>query len=158
MKNRIRFTLLIVLFLIPGILINMLMAEACLCRISCLNKAEYNEYIGLYHAYCAGSKCKGFMLEEGNIIGIFPQGTRTRRKDGKPVTVKRGAVAIAIKADVPILPVAIQGSYKLFSRVKVIFGRPYKFDIEKDKKYSSEEMNEMAKDIMGRVYGLLEEK
>lgn len=98
------------------------------------------------------------LLEEGHIIGIFPEGTRTRGNENKKARIKRGAVSLAIKADVPILPVCIEGSYKPFSKVRLVFGRPFKLDVDRNKKYSQEETVELTREIMSKVYGLLEEE
>jgi len=97
------------------------------------------------------------LLDEGKIVGIFPEGTRTRGKIDVNRKIKPGIALMAIKSDVPIIPVAIKGSYKLFGKVKVIFGQPFKLDVDKDKKYNKDELAEMSKMIMSRIYSLMEE-
>ena len=98
------------------------------------------------------------LLKDGHIVGIYPEGTRrARKKPEKEIKIKPGAAMLAIKTGVPIIPVAIEGTYKPFSRVKLIFGKPFYLDIEENKKYSNEEMTEMSKDIVERVYKLLED-
>ena len=98
------------------------------------------------------------LLEEGHIVGIYPEGTRTRGRAEKKANVKRGAVLLALKVNVPVLPVAVETSYKPFSKVKVVFGKPYELDLDREKKYTNEEMLEITKGIMSKVYALLEEK
>jgi 1-acyl-sn-glycerol-3-phosphate acyltransferase len=98
------------------------------------------------------------LLEEGHIIGIFPEGTRMKKKKDQVIKAKPGAAMFAVKAGVPILPVAIEGNYKPFSKVRVVFGKPYYLDTEKDRKYSSEELTQMSQEIMKKVYSLLEDK
>lgn len=98
------------------------------------------------------------LLKGGHIIGIFPEGTRMKRKEGKMVRVKPGAAMFAVKMGVPILPVAIQGSYKPFSKIKVVFGKPYYLEVDKDRKYTNEEFTAMSENIMKNVYSLLEVK
>lgn len=44
------------------------------------------------------------------IIGVFPEGTRSR--DGKPLPAFAGAARIARKAGVPIVPVALSGFFE----------------------------------------------
>jgi 1-acyl-sn-glycerol-3-phosphate acyltransferase len=46
-------------------------------------------------------------LREGNSFLIFPEGTRSRTADMLPF--KKGGFIMAIKAQVPIVPVAVQG-------------------------------------------------
>lgn len=98
------------------------------------------------------------LLEEGHIVGIFPEGTRTRGKSGGSIRVKPGAAMIALNSPVPIIPVAIQGSFRPFSHVKVIFGKPFKLEVDRNRKYTSEEMVEISRSIMEKVYSLMEEK
>lgn len=63
-------------------------------------------------------------LEKGNIICIFPEGTRNKQsmelKD-----FKFGAVSFASKTGVPIIPITITKRPKLFRYgIKVIVGKP----------------------------------
>jgi 1-acyl-sn-glycerol-3-phosphate acyltransferase len=97
------------------------------------------------------------LLEEGHIIGIFPQGTRVDPAKRKTVRIKPGAAMIAVNSGVPIVPVAIQGSYKPFSRVKIVFGEPFRLAAEKGRKYSSEELSQFSGDIMDKIYSLMED-
>lgn len=48
-------------------------------------------------------------LELGDLVAIFPEGTRTR--DGRLGPFKKGASLAARKARVPLVPVAIDGSF-----------------------------------------------
>ena len=51
------------------------------------------------------------MLKEGWLVGVFLDGTRT--SDGRVQNPKLGAALIAVKAQVPILPVSIWGTHKI---------------------------------------------
>ena len=55
-------------------------------------------------------------LNRGDIVTIFPEGTRS--VDGRVGTFKGGALLAARKADVPIVPVAIRGSYDIWPRAR----------------------------------------
>ncbi len=61
------------------------------------------------------------LLKEGKSIAMFPEGRRVRTH-GILGEGKQGAVMIATKAGVGILPVGIEATYKFRSRVKVIVG------------------------------------
>lgn len=70
-------------------------------------------------------------IREGASVVIFPEGTRT--PDGKLGPFKRGGLMLATKSGVPMVPVAIIGTYQLLSRhdsrvrpgkVEVIIGTP----------------------------------
>ena len=67
----------------------------------------------------------------GTSVVIFPEGTRTR--DGSLGDFKAGGMQLAIKAGVPIVPVALRGTYDILpkgrfvvrpGRVRVAVGEP----------------------------------
>lgn len=53
-------------------------------------------------------------VDEGNILLVHPEGTRT--EDGRLGEFKDGAAYIATKSNVPLLPVFIDGGYEVFNR------------------------------------------
>ena len=70
-------------------------------------------------------------LQEGRMLNIFPEGSRTETGDIGPM--EAGAALVVRKSGVPIVPAAIDGSYdawpkghKLFRRrpIRVVFGPP----------------------------------
>lgn len=61
-------------------------------------------------------------IEERKLL-VFPEGERLA-KNIERVKAKVGPVYIAIKADVPIIPVYITKNAKLFSKVRIIYGNP----------------------------------
>ena len=64
------------------------------------------------------------VLEQGGAIGIFPEGTRNRTQE-ELLKFRHGAVAIAQKANSPIIPFAIKGKYRLFRKgLTIEFGKP----------------------------------
>ncbi len=50
------------------------------------------------------------ILKDGGVLGIFPEGTRS--KDGKFKGANKGVIGIAAKGGVPIVPVALRGTYE----------------------------------------------
>ena len=79
------------------------------------------------------------ILENGEVLGIFPEGTVNRTFGTKDevdlLPFKYGAVSFASKTGAPIVPFAICGKYKIFSgRKYIIYGKPYKVgeDLEKE--------------------------
>ncbi len=71
------------------------------------------------------------ILRNGGVLGIFPEGTRSR--DGKFKGANRGVIGIAIKGKVPILPMGIIGTYETwppgkklpkFSKIILKIGKP----------------------------------
>ncbi|NLO62466.1 MAG: 1-acyl-sn-glycerol-3-phosphate acyltransferase [Clostridiaceae bacterium] len=66
-----------------------------------------------------GSPVRGLIkakkeVENGNIMLVHPEGTRTH--DGMVAEFKDGAAYMAVKAGVPLLPVYIEGGYEVLSR------------------------------------------
>ncbi|NMB35582.1 MAG: 1-acyl-sn-glycerol-3-phosphate acyltransferase [Firmicutes bacterium] len=60
------------------------------------------------------------VLEDGEILGLFPEGTRVRTGElGEPY---HGAALIALKSGKPVLPVAIQWPPRPFQPVKINVG------------------------------------
>jgi len=98
------------------------------------------------------------ILERGGILGIFPEGTRSI--NGELQELKLGVVKIAMKAGVPIIPVGIIGTHKIYphgktfpvlfkNKITVYFGAPQYFDKHniKDKKYQKEALNVISQKI-----------
>ncbi|ERP32135.1 lysophospholipid acyltransferase family protein [Chitinivibrio alkaliphilus] len=57
-------------------------------------------------------------LQQGNPLVIFPEGTRSK---GKSVgNFKKGSMKLATKSKVPIIPVSISGSFRIFEETRRI--------------------------------------
>ena len=56
----------------------------------------------------------GHLLADGYSVVIFPEGTRS--KGGEIKEFKGGSVRVATRAKVPIVPVCIEGTYKLMEQ------------------------------------------
>lgn len=99
---------------------------------------------------------KALMLLKANkIIGLFPEGTRS--KDGKLQELFDGVSWIALKSEVPIVPLAIKGPYRIFRPVTVHLGEAMYFKGEKNgKKYTREDLREVSMCIRGEINRLLE--
>jgi 1-acyl-sn-glycerol-3-phosphate acyltransferase len=71
------------------------------------------------------------MLENGQCIGIFPQGHRFKGVDPRGTEVKSGLGMIAAKAEANVLPCYIKmkkRKWAPFRRVDVYIGKPIKFE------------------------------
>jgi 1-acyl-sn-glycerol-3-phosphate acyltransferase len=70
------------------------------------------------------------VVREGNLLGVFAEGTRQR--SGVPGHVQPGAAMVALNEDVPVIPAAIHGSqhWKLgnFKPVSVVWGEPLRLE------------------------------
>ena len=99
-------------------------------------------------------------LEKGLILGMFPEGGRSR--DGKLRKGKPGSVVIASKTNVPILPVGIVGTDKikgiswLWKRPGIVIniGKPFKLP-PNHSKMSKSQMQLLTTQIMREIATLL---
>jgi len=88
------------------------------------------------------------ILKSGNILGLFPEGTR--HKPGKMGNIQPGAVMIALKSKSPILPIGIK-NVKNNRRLKVSIGKPFELEDYYDRKLSREEKEEVGGYIKEKI-------
>lgn len=69
------------------------------------------------------------ILAADNFLGIFPEGTRNKGNE-KTLPIQSGAALLAIKGNVPIVPVVVQGTKTLKFRQKILvtIGEPIHLD------------------------------
>ncbi len=89
------------------------------------------------------------VLKEGELLGIFAEGTRV--KEGEKGDVKGGVAMFAMKGNAPVIPCAISGSYKFRSKLTVHFGEPMTLEEYRTQKLTAEKLDEIANVIMNRV-------
>jgi len=82
------------------------------------------------------------LLKEGNVMGIFPEGSRNNQSG----MAKKGAAMIAIRSGSAVVPVAIIGNYRPFSKMIVCYGEPIDFTAIIDE--SSPDMLEQVTDVI----------
>lgn len=96
-------------------------------------------------------------LRDGEIVGIFPEATISTSFEIK--AMKSGAVRLAMGAGVPVIPVVIWGSQRIWTKgqpknfarksipVQIVYGEPMHFakdsDVEKSEKILKDKMIEM---------------
>lgn len=96
-------------------------------------------------------------LKKGHSMVIFPEGTRSKGK--QMGQFKKGSLKMALKAKTPIVPVTVDGSYKIFEEhngglrkgnIRLVFSKPIYIDkLSKDeqKKLTEIIQNEIAKHL-----------
>lgn len=98
-------------------------------------------------------------LKEGYSLVIFPEGTRS--KCGRIGEFKKGSTKLGIKANVPIVPVTINGTYKCLEGnnnkfygddVKIVIHKPiYVQDLNKEKQVNlAENIKNIIEEGMNR--------
>lgn len=68
------------------------------------------------------------VLRDGYPLGIFPAGTRA--KNGVEQPWQSGTALIAMRADVPVVPVYISRPFRPFRMTVVTYGAPFRFEKE----------------------------
>lgn len=105
------------------------------------------------------------LLQNGEVLGMFPEGTRKRDADPDALGEAHGGVAfLALRADVPVVPVGISGTERAlpagarvprFPRITIRVGEPvWPSEFEGGRK---ERMDAMTGRIMERIAAIRDE-
>lgn len=91
------------------------------------------------------------LLEAGEVVAIFPEGTRT--KTGELLPPQRGAAMIALRTGVPVVPVGLVGTFRgvrwkgwrpAFNRISVTIGEPLDLSgVDLDSKQATVKVSEL---------------
>lgn len=95
------------------------------------------------------------ILREGDKLTIFPEGTRVR--GGKEVKPHGGAILLAARAQVPVVPVYITKKKRFLAPIDVIFGEAYA-PVERGCRVTAEQIETLTDELMRRIYALGENK
>jgi 1-acyl-sn-glycerol-3-phosphate acyltransferase len=98
------------------------------------------------------------LLKRGKILIIFPEGTRSKSR--QLAQAHAGVGMIALRAGVPVVPVAISGSEnalkKFRPRITIVYGEPMLLQ-PKGAKVTKNDINEATEAIMQRIASMLPE-
>lgn len=94
-------------------------------------------------------------LREGNRVLIFPEGTRVRK--GKKVEAHSGALLMANRAKVPVVPIYVSTKKHLFSRINLSFGEAY-FPEYAAAKATPEELTLRSAELLKKIYAMGDER
>jgi 1-acyl-sn-glycerol-3-phosphate acyltransferase len=94
-------------------------------------------------------------IKSGGSVILFAEGTRTR--DGKLLPFKRGAFTLAAKSGVPIVPITINGSFKILPKASLDI-RPSPIELLLDKPIDTSRVATREEEIalMNCVRGIIE--
>ena len=96
-------------------------------------------------------------LKTGTSMVVFPEGTRSR--DGEPLEFKQGALKLATKSGVPVVPMTIKGSVDIMAsgsiwikpaKVEVIFS-----EVIDPKDYPEKETKRITEDVKNAIISKL---
>lgn len=88
------------------------------------------------------------VLKEGHKLLMFPEGTRVG--EGENVEAKTGAAMLAVRNQVPLVPVYVPAKKKWFRPTKVVIGKPFQPQVA-GRKGTAEEYHAIAAELMERV-------
>jgi len=86
------------------------------------------------------------ILQQGGVLGIFPEGGVDRQKDNLPI--KAGAAYLATKVGVPIVPIKIKGADKVLPRGAKFIRSLNKIELEIKKPISCSKRSNLTKEII----------
>jgi len=89
------------------------------------------------------------ILQQGGVLGIFPEGGVDRQKDDLPI--KAGAAYLATKVGVPIVPIKIKGADKVLPRGAKFIRSLNKIEVEIKKPIYCSRQTNKNKEIIKRV-------
>lgn len=89
------------------------------------------------------------ILKNGEAMLIFPQGHRM--KHGERGKAHNGAVMIAQRMKVPVVPLCISGEYKFMHKITVTFGSPIEFTEFYGQKLDSQKLQELSDDLLDNI-------
>lgn len=104
------------------------------------------------------------VLEQGGMLGIFPEGTRSR--NGKLMNGELGVALLALRSGAPILPAAIDGAFEAYPpdakfprprRIKLRFGQPLIFDAVKKGRIDKKTLEAVTEKVMKNIEELIDE-
>lgn len=88
------------------------------------------------------------VLKSSEVLGIFPEGTR--RPEGNLGTPRSGSVMLAIKSEVPILPIGIK-NIKNDGKITINIGKSFRMTEFENKRLNKEERKKAAKYIKNKI-------
>lgn len=101
-------------------------------------------------------------LDRGEVVGIYPEGTRS--PDGRLYRGRTGAARMALLARCPIVPVSVSGTAevmppdrrapRLKGRVTVVFGKPLSFERHYDQPDDRFVLRSVADEVMYEIMHL----
>ena len=122
------------------------------------------EKVGAYpvnrgHGDFAALDASADIIKSGQIVNIFPEGTRSL--SGVPLKPKSGVGLVAFEARSDVLPFCIylEGQYRFMKKITIRFGEIIKYDsfhVANTEKLSSKERKRISREIMDAIISLLE--
>jgi 1-acyl-sn-glycerol-3-phosphate acyltransferase len=100
------------------------------------------------------------LLKKGEMLGMFPEGTRSRT--GELLSFHPGAALFALRSSAPIVPAALIGTKTTFpnslrGNIKVRIGKPLAYTDLYNKKITAEDMERVTSEVMECIRQLMKD-
>lgn len=89
------------------------------------------------------------ILKEGKVLGLFPEGTRS--KTGETGKGLAGAGFFALRSEAHVVPCAIIGPYKAFNKLKVVYGKPIDMETVRANRLNAEQATDLIMDEIKKL-------
>ena len=101
----------------------------------------------------AAFKAANEVLARGEVLGIFPEGTRNKNGRGTP---QLGVALLASRSGATVVPAYVSGTSQAKRRAKVtvVFGEPFRFEL--GRKARRDDLAKWTEDLMLKIYALRE--
>ena len=97
------------------------------------------------------------IFKDNGVLLIFPEGGRVTKKHPNRRS-KPGVIMMAQRAQVPVIPVLIDGRYRWMGKITVRYGKPVTYEEYAEQKLTGEQMQELADELLERIYAQGEKK
>ncbi|MFZ5354188.1 MAG: lysophospholipid acyltransferase family protein [Bacillota bacterium] len=92
------------------------------------------------------------ILNEGKILGLFPEGTRNNSDE---LRAEPGLALLAIRSKAPVLPISIICNYKIFNKTRIIVNKPILLEQYFDRKLQTEDYQNISLEIMKGIKNIV---
>lgn len=102
------------------------------------------------------------ILERGEVLGLYPEGTRSRSSEMRPFL--KGGAWLALKSSAPIVPAGISGTERsvpegqrrpLRKSVRIVFGKPIPVEPVRDARERRERAGELTDRLLEAITSLV---
>ena len=95
------------------------------------------------------------LLKENKVVGLYPEGTRSR--DGQVHAFHGGGAMLALRTGASIVPAAVSGNWKFMSRVSLVLGEPLDLSKYSGRKATQEDIQAVTEKLEQTVKELYEQ-
>lgn len=93
------------------------------------------------------------VLKNGELFGIFPEGTRS--KTGDMQNLEPGVAMIALKSNAPVVPIVIHNRYRCFKKTSITIGAPIDLSDFIDQKMNNDVILEVTNHLSSALKTLM---